>query len=192
MIGDWEVRRLQSIETVESRRVARLPVPGLDGDLHQDLGIDALTVRLSGSLHGDEARDTFLAELRQRFRAGKPVTFVADITTATELEEVLIIGLEVEETADSADSFRYQILLREYTEPPAPPSPFDDFGADLLGDLTDLAGGLLDGLELPNVLGAIPDLADPVAVVMPALDAVEAAVDEVPVMLDGLRGALGL
>ena len=190
MIGDWQVPRLTGIETVESRRVAVLPVPGLAGDLQQDLGADALTVEMTGSLHGDEARDTFLEELRERFRAGEPVPFVADITTATELEEVMIIGLDVREVADSADTFFYRITLREYVEPPAPPLPFDDLGADFLDDLSDLAGDLLDGLDLPDLLGVLPDISDPTPLVMPALDAVADVVAGVPDLLGGLSTAL--
>lgn len=190
MIGDWQVPRLTSIETIESRRIAVLPVPGLAGDLQQDLGSDALTIEMTGSLHGDEARDAFLESLREKFRAGEPVPFVADITTATELEDVMIIGLDVAETADAADSFHYRIRLREYVEPPAPPGLLDDLGADLLGDLENLAGDLLAGLDLPDLLGVVPDISDPTPLVMPALDAVEDAVAGVPALLDGLKTAL--
>jgi hypothetical protein len=192
VLGDWEVPNLTAVEAVESRRIAVLPVPGLAGDLQQDLGSDALTVRLVGSLYGDERRDAFLEELRGKFHAGEPVTFAADITTATELEEVMIVGLEVTESASDSGTAHYRILLREYTEPPEPPMPFDELGADLLPDLSDLAAGLLDGLELPGLLGAVPDIADPVAPVMPALDAIESAVDQVPELLSGVSGALGL
>ncbi|MDJ0768570.1 MAG: hypothetical protein QNJ12_07230 [Ilumatobacter sp.] len=192
MIADWQVPNLTSVEAVESKRVAVLPVPGLRGDLQQDLGTSSLEVRLIGSLFGDEARDEFLGTVRERFLAGEPVTFVADITTATELEEVLIVGLEVSERAASNGECHYSITLREYVEPPEPPLPFDELGADLLPDLSDLAAGLLDGLELPDLLGALPSISDPVAPVMPALDAVAAEVDAVPALLDGVKGALGL
>ena len=53
VIGEWEVPRIERIQTLEGRRIARLPVPGLLGDIQQDLGAASLTVELSGSLHGD-------------------------------------------------------------------------------------------------------------------------------------------
>jgi hypothetical protein len=192
MIGDWQVPNLTAVDALEERRVAVLPVPGLRGDLQQDLGTSSLAVRLTGSLHGDVARDEFLTAVRERFATGEPITFVADITTATELEEVLIIGVEVSERAASTGECTYAITLREYVEPPEPPMPFDELGADLLPDLGDLAASLLDGLELPDLLGAVPGIADPVAPVMPALDAVAAEVEAVPALLDGVRGALGI
>ncbi|HYV47220.1 MAG TPA: hypothetical protein VFA20_20315, partial [Myxococcaceae bacterium] len=59
MIGSWQPPRIERIASLESRRLAALPVAGLSGDLHQDLGRGALAVEIVGSLVGDEARDDF-------------------------------------------------------------------------------------------------------------------------------------
>lgn len=187
MIGEWEVPRIERIETLEERRIARLPVPGLLGDIQQDLGAASLTVEICGSLQGDEARDDFLQSLRDSFRAGDPVSFAADITNAAELDQVLIDELLLEEVNDSADSFHYRIVLREYVEPPAPPAPVDDLGADLGGDLDGLASLGLDGLNLPDVLGGLPDISNPVPAVQPALSAVQSGTAQVPDLLNGLK-----
>ena len=48
---------------------------------------------------------------------------------------MLIEGLELQESNDSADSFRYTVRLRQYVEPPEPPPPIDDLGAELGPDL---------------------------------------------------------
>src|SRR5438105_4640110 len=79
IIASWEVPRIARIASGESRRISFLPVPGLIGDLSQDLGRGALVVEISGALYGDEARDDFLKQLRQSFLAGTQVDFVADI-----------------------------------------------------------------------------------------------------------------
>src|SRR5687767_14277659 len=121
MIGGWEPARIERIVSLESRRLAVLPVAGLSGDLHQDLERGAVAVEITGSLWGDETRDTFLAELRAKFQAGEPVDFVADIVKESELEQVLIEELAFEEDAAAPEVFRYRIVLREYTEPPEPP-----------------------------------------------------------------------
>ena len=192
IIGEWEVPRIESIRTLERRRIARLPVPGLLGDLQQDLGRSSLVVEIVGSLHGDTARDEMLEAVRLDFRAGAPVAFVADITTATELEEVMVEEFEVSEVNDAADGVRYRIVLREYVEPPPPPAPFDDLGLDLLPELDLLAALGLDGLELPSLLGAVPDIADPVEPVLGALDGVESALDPLSGVLDGLAGVFEL
>src|SRR4051794_4769168 len=176
MIGEWEVPRIERIGTVEGRRLARLSVPGLVGDLHHDLGRHSLVVEIVGSLQGDDERDDFLEKVREPFNAGEPLAFVADITTATELEQVLIEALELQESNDSADSFRYVIRLRQYVEPPEPPPPIDDLGLELGPELDLLADLGLDGLELPGLLGDVPTIGDPSPPLKAALDGVKDAV----------------
>jgi hypothetical protein len=190
MIGSWEVPRIERIATREHRRIARLSIPGLEGDLQQELGAASLAIEIVGSLHGDEARDQFLESLREPFRAGDPVTFVADILTATELEQVLIEALDVEEVAGAADSCAYRIILRQYVEPPEPPTPLDELGAGLDAELGDLAALGLAGLELPDLLGDLPTLSNPVEPIQPALAGVQAATQGLTELLGGLRDRL--
>jgi hypothetical protein len=190
MIGAWEPASIERVDVVERRRLAQLPVPGLQGDLHQDLGTSSLTVAITGSLQGDEARSAFLEELRAAYLTGDPVSFVADITESSELEEVLIVGFDLSETNVWGDEFRYRIVLREYVEPPEPPGLLDDLGGDLLGDLSALAGSLLDALDLAGLLGTVPDIADPTAPLRPALEGVRGALEGLPDLLGGLRDAL--
>jgi len=168
MIGRWEVPHIEGIASHESRRLAVLPVPGLSGDLHQDLGRDALEIELYGSLSGDQARDEFLKELRSQFFAGEPVDFVADIVNESELEQVLIISFTFDESAARPEEFRYRMALREYTEPPEPPGLGDAFGLDVDADLgfdVDLG---LDLLDLPGLLADVPQIGDLLAPVEPA------------------------
>lgn len=161
MIGSWEVPNIEHIFSEEARRIGVLAVPGLSGDLQQDLGKGALVVEISGSLSGDEARDSFLEELRQQFYDAEPVDFVGDILHEAQLEQVLIERFDVAEVAGSPDSFRYRIRLREYTEPPEPPGlGLDDFGLDVDADLgLDVDLGL-DLLDLPGLLGSVPEIGD--------------------------------
>ena len=190
MLGDYEMPRIERIHAVERRRLSRFSVPGLAGELQQDLGHDSLAVEIVGSLQGDDARDGFLSEIRQRYQAGDPLAFVADITSATQLDQVLIEALEVSEHNEWAGAFQYRLVLRQYVEPPEPPTPIDELGAGLDADLDLLAALGLDGLELPDLLGAVPDLGDPVAPVLPALDAVKSATAPLKDLLAGLKSTL--
>lgn len=168
MLKGWEIPRIANIQAVESRRLVRLPVPGLSGDLHQDLGRSALVVEISGSLYGDEARDEFLINnVRPAFMAGEPVDFVADIVTESELEQVLIEALHIEESADTPDQFHYRIRLREYTEPPEPPGP--DLGLEAPDLDLDIDLGL-DLLDLPGLLAPLPDIGDLLQPIKPAAE----------------------
>jgi hypothetical protein len=191
MVGRWEVPRIEGIASRESRRLAVVPVPGLSGDLHQDLGRDALEVEIYGSLSGDQARDEFLKELRTQFLAGEPVDFVADIVGESELEQVLIASFEIEESAERPEEFRYRMVLREYTEPPEPPGMAEDFGLDVDADLgLDVDLGL-DLLDLPGMLGDVPQIGDLLTPVKTAADELKAALQGAGALLSPLDDLLG-
>jgi len=191
MIGSWEVPRIERIFSREMRRLAVLGVPGLSGDLHHDLGRGALVVQIEGSLYGDEARDGFLKELRQKFLAGDPVDFVADIVKESQLERVLIEELELSEMVGQTEAFAYRIVLREYTEPPEPPGLSPDFGLDV-----DAALGLdvnlgLNLLDLPGLAANIPKVGDLLAPLKPAATNLKSTVSQAGSVLDPLKNVLG-
>jgi hypothetical protein len=191
MVGAWEVPRIENITTHDMRRYAVLPVPGLSGDLHQDMGRGATAVTISGSLYGDEARDGFLKELREKYMAGDPVDFVADIVGESELEQVLIESFQLEESAADADMFFYRIVLREYTEPPAPATPGGDFGLDVDADLgLDVDLGL-DLLDLPGLLGSVPQIGDLLSPVETAAKSLKDALGQSGQVLQPLTDLLG-
>lgn len=175
MIGEYEVPGLERVGATERRRLREIPVPGLGGSYHQDLGAHPLTLRLEGSLQGDDNRDGFLEKVRAMFADGKPVDFVADIVTATAIEKMIVAGLDVEESSEAPDTFRYAISLLQYTEPPPDPAP-EDPAADIAAE----ADALTDILEIPDLLGA-PDFGDPT----PPL---KATLDEFKGVMDGLGG----
>ncbi|WP_175574271.1 hypothetical protein [Teredinibacter haidensis] len=185
MISGWEIPRIANIQAHESRRLVRLPIPGLSGDLHQDLGRSALVVDISGSLYGDEARDEFLINnIRPAFLAGDPVDFVADIVTEAELEQVLIEALHIEESADTPNQFHYRIRLREYTEPPEPPGSDLGLEAPDLGLDIDLG---LDLLDLPGLLVPLPDIGDLLQPIEPAADSLRDALSGAADAFSGLE-----
>ena len=197
IIASWEVPRIARIASGESRRISFLPVPGLIGDLSQDLGRGALVVEISGALYGDEARDDFLKQLRQSFLAGTPVDFVADIVNESELEKVLVESLDLEENSTNPDETFYRIRLCEYTEPPSPPTLGTDFGAELSPDLdleAQLGLDLLDLPSLPNLPGlpiTLPKLGDMLAPLTPAAQNLRATVGQAANLLDPLNSVLG-
>jgi hypothetical protein len=190
VIGGWEVPRIERIRASEARRLAVLPVPGLAGDLQQDLGRGALVVEIAGSLSGDDARDAFLAEVRERFLAGSPVDFVADITKESELERVLIERLDLEERAGDPDGFRYRVVLREYTEPPEPPGLGEGFGLDVDAGL-DLDVDLgLDLLDIPGLVADLPEIGDLLSPVKTAAEELKSTLSRTGRLLGPLEALL--
>lgn len=188
MLDSLELPYIESIRSLERRRLARHGIPGLEGDLYQDLGAESLVVEIIGSLQGDKNRDDFFEAIREKFNTAEPVPFVADILTATELEEVIVEQLEVEEQNQWDRPLLYRIVLRQYVEPPEPVTSFDDLGLELDLELDLLAGLGLDGLELPDLLIDIPEIGNPVEPILPALDGTDSAVSGIGSLLEDFNG----
>src|SRR5262249_21206462 len=119
MLGEIELQLAQKIETEDDQVLAQHGVPALEGDFLQRLGRRASRVKLSGVMTGPEAAES-LKTLRKKFRDGEPTSFVADIATATQVDQVLIEEFGVRELAGKAERFAYELTLREFTPVPTP------------------------------------------------------------------------
>jgi hypothetical protein len=179
MVDDVELRAAQWIREETDQAFARHRIAGLDGAVHQRLGRRSHRVVLSGLLVSDAAADD-LATLQRKASGGEEVTFAADITTALEVEKMVIASLAAEQSVGAPGQFAYTIVLEE--SPPLPPpaelSPFGglgDFGVgdlgfdpgalgDVLGDISDQAGALGDALDAAmsavEGIGALASLGD--------------------------------
>jgi outer membrane protein OmpA-like peptidoglycan-associated protein len=134
MLDDIELKLVQKIDTAGEQVQAQHSVPALEGDFLQGLGRRAVRVTLSGVMTGTEAAAD-LKTLREKFRGAEPVSFVADIATATKVEKVLIEEMGVRELAGKPERFEYALSLREMIQAPAtatidpvpdkPPGPTD-------------------------------------------------------------------
>jgi len=176
VLGDWEIPRIASIRTFEDRRFVELPVPGRVGSLFQDLNTSPTRIAISGSLYGDEARDDFLQKLRDKYKAGAAVTFVADILTATEVKYVVVQTLRLRESGKSPDETDYFILLQESPPPPPPPDPLGGLDSSLLDEAGGLVGQVTGALDAVTKLGSIPSFKDPTPPLKSTLGGVNSAV----------------
>lgn len=118
MLGEIELQQVQKLDIEQEQVLTQHSVPALEGDFLQRLNRRATQVTLTGVLTGSEARDG-LKSLRDKFRAAEPVSFVADITTATQVGQVLIEEMGVRELAGKPERFEYAFTLREFIPPPA-------------------------------------------------------------------------
>lgn len=130
MLDDLELQQVQTIELDGDQVWTEHSIPALEGDFFQGLGRRASQITLTGVLTGAEAADG-LNNLRGKFRTAQPVAFVADIATATRLDQMLIEEMGVRELAGKPARFEYAFTLREYIPatptqtiiPPPPPPP---------------------------------------------------------------------
>ena len=191
MLGDWEVPRIQKMRSEERRRIAELPIPGKAGSLLQDLNSAPTAVEIHGSLYADE-RSEFLTNVREKFRAGEPLTFVADITEATDVQYVMIESLLVEESSRRPDQIDYFLKLRESPPPPPPNDLLGGIDDGLLGLAEDFVDGVTDVLDAIDALANVPDFSDPSALLGGTLDDVSSAVgqlDDIGGLIDDLFGS---
>ncbi len=191
VLGDWEIPRIQTLRSDEQRRIVELPVPGRAGNLLQDLSGAATVINIQGSLIADERSD-FLSNIREKFRAGEPLTFIADITEATDIQYVMIESLVVEESSLYTDQIDYMMKLRESPPPPPPPDLLGAIDDSLLGLAEDFIDGVTDVLDAIDALANVPDFSDPSALLGGALDDVTGAVgqlDDIGNLIDNLFGS---
>jgi len=169
MVDDLELRAVQWIRQETEQDFVRQRVAGLPGTLHQKLGRRSHRVLLQGYLLPETAADD-LKKLQQKASAGDEVTFTADITTALEVERMVIESFRAEQGVGPAGQVAYELVLAE--SPPLPPpaelSSFGGLGDFGLGDLG-FDPGALGALaaELQDQAGGLMEMADA------ALDAVD-------------------
>jgi hypothetical protein len=174
VLGSWEIPRIESIRTLERRSFVELPVPGRAASLYQDLNTEPTRIAITGSLYGDEARDEFLEEVRGRFREGEPLTFVADIVTATEVQYVVVEALAFDESGVRPDEIEYLIVLKESPPPPPPTDPLAGLDAGLLEDAAGFVDSIAGALDVIDAV-SVPDFSDPTPPLAGLLDQVGGA-----------------
>lgn len=174
LLGDISLSTVQRIEHSLEAGFVSSAISGLEGELQQRAGRPSHRILIEGVLFGATARDD-LSALQTAAQTGAELTFSADITSALDLQKVVIRGFQAEEVAARADQVRYRLELAE--SPPLPPPAqlsgfggLDDFGlgdlgfdTDVLGDLGALAGDIAsavdDAMGAIDALGALANLA---------------------------------
>lgn len=216
MIDDFELKAVQFIRQETEQAYARHDIPGLEGTFHQKLGRKSHRVELHGLLLPATATDD-LKTLQEKASTGAEVTFTADITTALEIQTMVIETFRAEQTVGPAGQIAYSMRLAE--SPPLPPpaevSAFgglDDFGvgdlgfdpgalgdiagaiadqAGALADLTDAALGALDQLQALASLGDLANVSNPVRPVAEQVSAVRDLGKSFEGILGAIKGITG-
>jgi hypothetical protein len=154
MLDDLELPLVQEITTHDRRTLAEHKPPGMEGSLLQNLGRRPERLVLWGIAAGDEAQET-IEKLDEKFRAGGPFPFAADISVDSEIEQIVIDDFQVQEIAGKPQRFAFTLSMREFIEPVEPEdlSVLEDAIALEAGDLVgDLLGGLDIGLDFASGL----------------------------------------
>lgn len=177
MIDDVALDQVAWVRQRTRQRIAALPILGLEGDVQQKLGRGSHEVELAGVLFGDGAGDA-LSALQGKAKAGAEVSFTADIVTALELEKMVLLDAEFQESAGQPSLYQYRFRLRE--SPPLPePAQLSSFGG-------------LGGFDVGFDVGALGDVMDDIASVAGDIQDAVAAATEALDTLQSLAGMAGL
>ena len=191
MLGDFELPRVTRLETLETRDLLELPVPGRAGSLFQDLDRQPTRIVIEGSVFGEQAGLDFLSAVRAKYIAGEPMTFTSDIVSGTDLQYVRLRQLHVQAEASAPDQIDYAVWLTESPPPPPPGGLLDGIDTGLL----DAAAGMLDSamgaLDALSALGNLPDISDPTGALSGLLGETAPAIGQLGTVAGGLRDLLG-
>jgi hypothetical protein len=187
-IGELTLQRIHRIVTLEEAAFVHHRVPGLEGDVLQNLGRRSVRLQIEGIFYGPEAKDG-LDGLRALYTAREPVDFIADVVGQTYVSRVALDRLEVAEAAHDPDQFSYTLTVAEYVEPPQQSTALEAVNQSVQLD----AAALLDIATLPEMLslGSLPDVTNPFVPLKSALEPVAEASKALQSSMSGLKLLLG-
>lgn len=163
--------KIHEMNTLEQADFVSHRVPGLEGDLTQNMGRSSVRMEISGIFYGDSALEN-METLRDKYKSRSPVDFLADIVGQAYFAQVIIDVFATQQRAQFPDQFDYHLVVAEYVEPPEP----EVVGlADVDASILDEAADFMDIAELPGIL-ALPEFSDPTAPLAGILGGVENAV----------------
>lgn len=152
-LGSIKLDKISRIQTLEQTNVVRFQIPGMEGELAQNLGRPAVRLRISGIFYGPTAAKR-LEGLRKMHLAKEAVEFLADIVGKAFFALVVLDRFEVVQDANDPDQFSYLLEVVEYKEPPKPvlldlPKVNERIFEDARQFMTSVL--LSDQLDLPNI-----------------------------------------
>jgi hypothetical protein len=181
--------RVHRIVTSEQAAFVQHRIPGLDGNLVQNMGRDSVRLQIDGIFYGPTASGS-LDKLRSLHLKREPVDFIADVIGAAYAGKVTLDHLDVTQAAHEPDQFSYSLIVSEYIEPPK-----TELGAAALNDKIALdANARLALVGLPDALslGSLPELTNPFEPLKSALEPTKQATDGLIKSVGGLKTLFGV
>ncbi|MEM3385334.1 MAG: hypothetical protein QXE78_07395 [Nitrososphaeria archaeon] len=108
-----ETRSIINVTLSNRRQVYEIKIPGYDGSVFQDFGRYPTTIIVEGLLTGPNSKNTF-QDINSKFKLGKPIQFVSDIPSITEISEVMIESFRATIVSYSPTSYWYILVLKEH------------------------------------------------------------------------------
>jgi hypothetical protein len=109
-----EIRSINSLSVFGKRAVVELAIPGSEGNVFQDMGRNPTVITFNGELIGPNAAGT-LQDLKKKFEMKKPVPFLSDIATVSDITGVIIEKFTAHFTGGVNLGVNYSMVLKEHT-----------------------------------------------------------------------------
>src|SRR6476469_5653716 len=97
-IAGISLPRIHRIVTREQADFISHRIPGLDGNVVQDIGRHSVRLYIEGIFYGTNAKDD-LEGLRYVYKSREPVDFLADIVGQAYFSQIIVETLEVRQSA---------------------------------------------------------------------------------------------
>jgi DNA circularisation protein N-terminus len=188
-IAGIRLDRIHKLSTLERATFVHHHIPGLAGNVVQNLGRDSVRLRLEGIFYGPTAAED-LEALREVYKARKPVDFLAEIVGQAYFGQITLERFDVSQSAEDPDQFSYLLTVVEFVAPPEPETAPSFFDVDQ--DILDQAQSFMDIATLPDTLGSIPEITDPFTPLSNALNEVQAATENLGAATAGLKAIFGI
>lgn len=156
-----QLDRVHKVDTLERAALIHHRVPGLEGNLTQNLGRDSVRLQIEGIFYGRKAADE-MATLRKAYKAREPVDFLADVVGQAYFSQVVLEAFEVVQVAQAPEQFSYRLTIAEYV--PVKKAALQTKAA-VNNAIKQQAGAMVELASLPDAikLGSIPNLSNPAA-----------------------------
>lgn len=185
-----KLKKVHKISTIEQAALVYHRVPGREGNLVQNLGRDSVQLQIEGIFYGATAKGD-LEKLREVYKKRQPVDFLAEITGQAYFGQVILDQFQVDQSAQYPNQFSYILIVSEYAvslKSAAIATDIPDVDANILAE----AENFMDIATLPDLLGSVPEINNPIQPLSNALADVQKATKTLSTATEGLKKLFGI
>lgn len=188
-LGGIKLNRVHRLVTLEQADLVSHRVPGMTGNIVQDLGRDSVQIEIQGIFYGAETATKDLENLRQIYKQRKPVDFLAEIVGQAYFSQVVVEKFEVFQLAEEPEQFSYRLTIAEYLDTAKKTQTAGRGVAKVNQSIKLEAKTTMDIATLPDAiqLGTLPEITNPIEPLKGALDPVKEATKGLDEVTTGLK-----
>lgn len=189
-IAGIALHRVHHIETLEHNHFIYHHIPGMQGNIAQNLGRDSVRLKLQGIFYGENAAQD-LERLRSIYKDREAVDFLAEVVGQAYFSQVILEQFEVVQSTYDPGQFSYTLTIAEFKPLTAPPgSNLASVEASIQAD----AASFMSVALLPDALqiGALPEITNPVEPLRNAITPIADALKDLDGATEGLKQLFNL